>query len=268
MVDSIRRGLLKTGAAAAAMAAVPSMFAQQSTNEEGRMSRGVVLDTTPVRPPRPDPRHVYATAARTMVTTSHPLATRAGLDALRRGGSAVDAYIAAAAVQTVVEPVMTTLAGHFNVTVFEPDTGNVRTCPGTFGRPAAEDGVFDEAARESARTAMVPGWVRGAHAAWRRWGKLGWGELFEQALAHARDGFVVDQSLWGWMFEYRRFMARYPEAQQVWYRTASCSASGTFVGSRRSHARSSRSSREVRSSSTVVTSRAGSSRPCGPTGAA
>jgi hypothetical protein len=36
MVDAIRRKLLKTGAAAAAMAATPSVLAQQGGNEEGR----------------------------------------------------------------------------------------------------------------------------------------------------------------------------------------------------------------------------------------
>ncbi|WP_433512279.1 gamma-glutamyltransferase [Nonomuraea sp. CA-143628] len=175
------------------------------------------MSEVPARPSRPDPEHVAATGRRGMISTSHPAATRAGVAALEAGGSAVDAYLAAAAVQTVVEPTMTTLAGTMLISVYDPATGQSRFLSHLGTKPAAEDGDLDEAARLSGRTVVTPGWVRGAHAAWERWGRLGWAELFGDALRAAREGFVVDQLLWGWAFEYRTVAGRYAAGREVWF---------------------------------------------------
>ncbi len=169
------------------------------------------------RAARPDPASFSAVSRNAMISTDHPLATQAGLAALRKGGSAVDAYLAAAAVQTVVEPEMTSLAGVFSVTVYDPSTGESRVVGGLGAKPAAEDGDLDEAARWSGRTVVTPGWVRSAHTAWQTWGKLSWADVFSDALVCARDGFVVDQLLWGNAFGYRSVLGRHPEARQVWF---------------------------------------------------
>ena len=174
-------------------------------------------DVTRARPSRPDPDSIAATARSAMISTSHPLATEAGLSALRRGGSAVDAYLAAAAVQTVIEPTMTSLGGGLGVTIYEPSTGRSRVMGGAGILPAAETGDLDEEAYWSGRTVTVPAWVSAAHGAWKKWGKLPWAELWTDALACARDGFLVDQLLWGTMWEHRTVPGISAEGREVWY---------------------------------------------------
>ena len=153
-----------------------------------------------------------------MISTSHPLATEAGLSALRRGGSAVDAYLAAAAVQAVIEPTMTSLGGGLGVTVYEPSTGKSRIIGAAGSLPAAEKaGELDDEAYWSGRTVTAPGWVSAAHGAWKKWGRLKWAELWRDALACARDGFVVDQLLWGTMWEHRMVPGMFAQGRDVWF---------------------------------------------------
>ncbi|WP_283136407.1 gamma-glutamyltransferase [Rhizohabitans arisaemae] len=175
------------------------------------------MSEVPARPSRPDPAQMSAVGRGAMISTSHPAASAAGVAALRAGGSAVDAYLAAAAVQTVVEPTMTTLGGGLMVAVYDPATGAGRMVAAAGGLPAAEDGDLDEAGRWSGRTVVTPGWVLGAHAAWSKWGRLGWAELFSGALTAAREGFTVDQLLWGWAFECRTVAGRYAAGRRVWF---------------------------------------------------
>ena len=134
--------------------------------------------------------------------TVDPLATQAAVDALRDGGNAVDAAVAAAGVLGVTEPFSCGIGGG-GFMVIRTREGRIRTIDSREESPAAmqpqsffEDGVpltFDEA-RWSGLSAGVPGTVDGWERALRRYGTWSLRRALRPGIATARDGFVVDQT--------------------------------------------------------------------------
>lgn len=133
------------------------------------------------------------------VASGHRLATEAGVAALRAGGSAVDAALAAAFTQWVVNAPQSGPGGEMVALV--AGTGS---CAGigvqVYGgwsrvplAPAGGDGVAREGwpATSGPGNAVVPGSLRGAEAAWQAHGRLGWAGLFGGALAAAAGHTVT-----------------------------------------------------------------------------
>ena len=179
------------------------------------------LGRADLKPARPIEAHIRAVSRSAMVSTDHPYATEAALWALERGGTAADAYIAAALVQCVVEPSMTTLGGGFGVTFFDAATGELSTAGAGFafpsGAPATEP--YDEARSWTGFAAMVPGYVRGLESAHAAYGRLPWEDLWEPAIAFAENGFVVDHTLWGYLHHSRKMVGRFAgPGRDNWFR--------------------------------------------------
>ena len=108
-----------------------------------------------------------------MVSTSHPLATRAGLAALEQGGNAVDAALAAAAVLTVAEPTDNGPGGDAFALIWDGETLHGLNGSGRApGRPDAPHA--DPTGR---RSVTVPGAVRAWADASERFGRLGLDEV-------------------------------------------------------------------------------------------
>ena len=131
--------------------------------------------------------------ARNVVATSQPLAAEAGVDAMRRGGNAVDAALAAAITLTVVEPNMNGLGSDAFAIVWDGEA--LHGVNGSGRSPRAWN-----AERFAGLTEMpVLGWdavtVPGAVHAWsalsRRFGALPFDALFEAPIQYAREGFHV-----------------------------------------------------------------------------
>jgi gamma-glutamyltranspeptidase / glutathione hydrolase len=120
-----------------------------------------------------------AIAAEAMVATSHPLATRAGLRALERGGNAIDAALAAAAVLCVAEPTDTGIGGDAFAIVWRD--GELHGLNGSGRSPSALDSLRVDPS--GPRSVTVPGAVRAWADLAERFGRLG----LDEAVAPAAD---------------------------------------------------------------------------------
>jgi gamma-glutamyltranspeptidase / glutathione hydrolase len=126
-------------------------------------------------------------ALNAMVATSQTLATRAGLRALERGGSAADAAIAAAAVLSVTEPMSTGLGGD----VFSVIWDGRRLAALDAAGPAPKEPSTEEPMANGGQSATVPGAVAGWVALADQYGKLGLDNCLQDAIDIARRGFAV-----------------------------------------------------------------------------
>lgn len=148
-----------------------------------------------------------ALAPRGMVATSHYLASASGLAMLRRGGSAVDAAIAANAVLCVAYPHMAGLGGDAFALVWDTKTDRVRAlnASGPSAALATREyyrklGHTDEIPARGPLSALtVPGVVDGWRELHERYGRLEWKALFEDAIRYASDGVPIGRSLSQWL---------------------------------------------------------------------
>lgn len=140
------------------------------------------------------PGRSVALGERGMAATSHPDATLAALDMLREGGSAADAAIAAAAVQGVVDPLMTGVGGDCFV-LYAPAGRDPVALNGSGRAPSglSLDRLAGVAALDdvSAHAVTIPGAVAAWEALSRRFGRLGIERCLRPAVAYAREGWRV-----------------------------------------------------------------------------
>lgn len=123
-----------------------------------------------------------------MVATSQPLATRAGLRALERGGNAADAALAAAAVCSVTEPMSTGIGGDCFALVWRD--GSVDGLDSAGPAPAAAE-QLEPVPERGPLSVTVPGAVAGWAALAERHGRLGLDACLADAVDAAEQGFAV-----------------------------------------------------------------------------
>ncbi len=150
-------------------------------------------------------RDAVQQGASQMVAAAHPLAAQAGLDVLRRGGSALDAAIAVQMVLNVVEPQASGIGGGGLLLYYDAKAGRLHYYDGRETAPAGatpgmflgQDGKplpFMEAVN-GGQSVGTPGLLRLLELAHRRHGRMDWADLFAPAIALAQNGTEVSPRL-------------------------------------------------------------------------
>jgi gamma-glutamyltranspeptidase / glutathione hydrolase len=149
--------------------------------------------------------HRHAHRGQAWVVAANPLAVEAGLEILRKGGTAIDAAVAVQAMLGLVEPQSSGIGGGAFLMYYDAGTGDVSAVDGREKAPAGasptmfldEHGKplsYLEAVR-SGRSTGVPGVVAMLYTAHARYGGLRWRELFQPAIRAATDGIKVPERL-------------------------------------------------------------------------
>jgi gamma-glutamyltranspeptidase/glutathione hydrolase len=145
------------------------------------------------------------------------MAVRAGLETLKKGGSAADAAMATALAQVVeCAGSYVSHAGILSMTYYEADTGKVHYLNACFNTPQGEkDALSIPRTGPSGRTALVPGFMAGVQAAHDRFGKLTRQDVFAPAIAMADQGVKVSPLLTRFLKARKAVLSRLPETKRI-----------------------------------------------------
>jgi len=153
-------------------------------------------------PPYPEQGRSVVVSREGIVAASQTLASQAGAAILDRGGTAVDAAIAANAVLGVTEPVTNGIGGDLLAIVYEAKTGKLYGLKATGWAPAAltlsaleQRGIKGKPPAHSIQDVTVPGAVAGWAALHRKFGRLSFADLLSPAIYYASEGFPVQERM-------------------------------------------------------------------------
>jgi gamma-glutamyltranspeptidase / glutathione hydrolase len=161
---------------------------------------------------------------RGIVATSHVLASQAGAQILQRGGSAIDAAIAANAVLGVTEPMMNGVGGDLFLLYWDAKTGKLYGlnasgwAPRNLSIDLLKKRGITSMPEDGINSVTVPGAVDGWSQAHGKFGRLPWKELFTAAIFFAEHGYAVPEIIHDYWVIGESTLKSTPEAQRVFLR--------------------------------------------------
>ncbi|AIO75756.1 gamma-glutamyltransferase [Burkholderia multivorans] len=177
------------------------------------------------------------TAQHYMIAAANPLATQAGYEMLKAGGTAVDAAIATQMVLALVEPQSSGIGGGAFMLYFDGKTTQAydgrETAPAAatdrlFYGPTGQPMSFYEGV-VGGRSVGTPGVLRMLEAAHRANGKLPWRRLFQPAIRLAEHGFTISPRL-ATLIANDRYLMNDPAARAYFYnKDGTPKAAGTVL---------------------------------------
>ncbi|WP_415902331.1 gamma-glutamyltransferase [Neptuniibacter sp. QD29_5] len=141
---------------------------------------------------------------KSLVVTAHPLATKAGLNILKQGGTAADAAVAIQAMLTLVEPQSSGIGGGAFMLYWDQSQQELKAYDGRETAPAKADyRLFQKnkkpmpwvEAMVGGRSVGTPGVLKMLEMAQEKHGKLAWQDLFDNAIQQSREGFPIGPRL-------------------------------------------------------------------------
>ncbi len=173
-----------------------------------------------------------------MVASANPMATKAGLEILEKGGSAIDAAIAVQTVLTLVEPQSSGIGGGAFMVHYNAKTGDVTTYDGREKAPKTanpdwfmQNGkpmkFFD--AVKSGKSVGAPSVVAMLNMAWKDGGKLPWAEGFKRAETIATDGYQLTERTRKLIGELEKNTDPAPDVKSYFYDASGIKLAGTII---------------------------------------
>lgn len=157
-----------------------------------------------------------------MVATSHPLATQAALDILKKGGNAIDAAIAADAILGVVEPTGAGIGGDIFAIIWSAEKGKLYGLNGSGRSPRSlkleyfRENGYEFIPSYGPLPVSVPGCVDGWFEMHDMFGRLPMKDIIQPAINYARDGFPVTEVIAYYLDKGTALLKDYPNIKEVY----------------------------------------------------
>ena len=154
-------------------------------------------------------------AQHVMAATSHPLATQVAIDILKKGGSAIDAAIAANACLGFMEPTGSGIGGDLFAIIWDAKTRKLHGLNASGRSPMSltKEELFMRGVKRFPPTGPLPVSVPGAVDGWdqlhKKFGKLPFGDLLQPAIKYAEEGFPVTELIAYYLAAGARNLSKY-----------------------------------------------------------
>jgi gamma-glutamyltranspeptidase / glutathione hydrolase len=196
-----RREFLEMSACASAMTGVPRPREAAAVSPKGGSDHAQEKTKSDAWFAGPTAGRSVVRSTQGMVATSQPLASQVGIEILKRGGNAVDAAIAVAAMLNVTEPNMTGIGGDCFAMIYSAKTKKLDAlnasgrCPRALTLDHFTQRKITQMPLSGMETITVPGAFDGWLTVLEKYGTMKFADLAAPAISYAENGFPVMEKI-------------------------------------------------------------------------